>query len=418
MRRKKVVLLLAPIALGCAVFAVGCAAPSAETPVRAKVAGFDARAGVRASMAVPAWRDTIASPTPGASDAELSFCGDADAALTDVATQLARRAARGEPEVDAPEIDFDLRRAGSPLVWPHVWTLSGASPGDAPDRLRAFLQTLPPQGNRRCGVARALARDHTETVAAVVTDAVADLDPTPVRVHAGQWIRITARLLVPATSAKLVVLGPFGPPRILPTTLHGDRIESTFAVDREGAWSAQVLATLSSGPRPVLEATLFADAEPPRSFGGSSAPGEDAGRGETDDANRLFAMLEDARRLDGLASMTRNTALDALAVSHARAMHARRLLAHDAGDGSPTERLRGVSVSRFGENVAHAADVRGAHRILWASPSHRGNLLDPSFDAVGVGVDRDEDGSVWVCEVFGDFAGDRTRRFQTTRGTE
>jgi hypothetical protein len=46
-----------------------------------------------------------------------------------------------------------------------------------------------------------------------------------------------------------------------------------------------------------------------------------------------------------------------------------------------------------------------AHRALWASPSHRSNLLDARFTAIGVGVARDEqDGSSWICETFADFA--------------
>jgi uncharacterized protein YkwD len=42
-----------------------------------------------------------------------------------------------------------------------------------------------------------------------------------------------------------------------------------------------------------------------------------------------------------------------------------------------------------------------AQRALWASPSHRENLLFPSFDLVGIGVAPDPDGTLWVCQVFG-----------------
>jgi uncharacterized protein YkwD len=58
----------------------------------------------------------------------------------------------------------------------------------------------------------------------------------------------------------------------------------------------------------------------------------------------------------------------------------------------------------MGENVAHALTLERAHRVLWASPSHRGNLLDRRFRDLGVGVARDSDGSVWVCQLFGGFA--------------
>jgi uncharacterized protein YkwD len=41
-----------------------------------------------------------------------------------------------------------------------------------------------------------------------------------------------------------------------------------------------------------------------------------------------------------------------------------------------------------------------AHRALWASPSHRGNLLLDQFTRVGVAVVRAPDGMVWVTEMF------------------
>jgi uncharacterized protein YkwD len=79
---------------------------------------------------------------------------------------------------------------------------------------------------------------------------------------------------------------------------------------------------------------------------------------------------------------------------------------HDAGDGSPDERVRaaGVTVSLVGENVARAASATLAHRALWASPSHRSNLLEPNYQVVGIGVVRDEDGTVWVSELFAKLA--------------
>ena len=77
-------------------------------------------------------------------------------------------------------------------------------------------------------------------------------------------------------------------------------------------------------------------------------------------------------------------------------------LAHDAGDGSPSDRViaAGVSAQAVGENVAHAADAHHVHRTLWRSPSHRANLLEPSFDAIGVAVVEDTDQTSWACEVF------------------
>jgi uncharacterized protein YkwD len=83
-----------------------------------------------------------------------------------------------------------------------------------------------------------------------------------------------------------------------------------------------------------------------------------------------------------------------------------RRVAPDTGQGTPLERAEraGIVASALGENVAHAMDARGAHRTLWASPSHRGNLLDPRFDRVGIGTALGDDGTLWVCEVFARLA--------------
>ena len=62
--------------------------------------------------------------------------------------------------------------------------------------------------------------------------------------------------------------------------------------------------------------------------------------------------------------------------------------------------LDGTPARLVGENVAHAASVRLAHRALYESPSHRENLLRSEFDRVGAAVLDDTDGSVWVAEVF------------------
>jgi uncharacterized protein YkwD len=149
---------------------------------------------------------------------------------------------------------------------------------------------------------------------------------------------------------------------------------------------------------------VFADTTPPREFAESPAPGEL--EGGVEDPGVLYRMVNLARAIESVPPLTRHEALDRLALTEAAALERLGRLAHDTGEGDPVERLHraGLSPRRTGENVAHAATLRLAHRLLWQSPSHRGNLLDPHFDSVGVGAARGGDGSVWVCEIFADFA--------------
>ena len=172
----------------------------------------------------------------------------------------------------------------------------------------------------------------------------------------------------------------------------------------------QLLADVAGGPRTVLEAALYADAKPPTSFFGDAAPGEPSEPITSGDLHEaLLAMINRARESEGSPALARETALDSIAQRHAELMLKAKRVAHDVGDGLPTARVEatGLAVLAAGENVAHALDLTRAHRALWASPAHRENLLQPRFDRVGIGVVRDPDGSIWVCEVFADFPDQR-----------
>lgn len=388
----------------------GCTPKAAEHP---SVALGRARARVDRSTSAAksagdiVWQSATGSPTRGDGRDRLSFCGEPDRALDRAAERLAERQAAGSPLPDALELAFYLRVEGEPHVWPHEWTLFGAplDPADEAGRLRRFLSSLTARGVTRCGIGRARSA-RGEAVAVLVAFALADLSPLPTRVHAGQWLRFDARMLVPTRAAKLVVLGPSGLPRTVPTTLHGERVEAAFAVDRVGPFTVQLLADVQGGPRPVLEAALFADVEPPAAWVAWPAPGEQAASATGDDAAALRRMVNDARENERLPALRTSALLDQAALEHARAMRDSGALAHDTGDGDPLERLRklGAQVAVAGENVAHEDTVVRAHRALWASPSHRSNLLDARFTAMGIGIARDDDGSSWVCETFADFA--------------
>src|SRR6185437_4835837 len=92
---------------------------------------------------------------------------------------------------------------------------------------------------------------------------------------------------------------------------------------------------------------------------------------------------------------------------HSEAMARAHALSHSGPDGaSPGDRLTaaGLDWTAVGENVAMAADLATADRILMQEPpfqpNHRANILNPAFTRVGVGVARSSDGLVWVTEDF------------------
>ncbi|HYQ46652.1 MAG TPA: CAP domain-containing protein [Polyangiaceae bacterium] len=344
------------------------------------------------------------APRQDPGERELSeACGEADAALIAVATELAdgRSELNGELDVDA--ISYALRAAGAPYVWPRAWLFNGGEGeiATAKVRMQRWLGSFSDGGSRRCGVVVRHEQSSKMSVSVVAVDVLADLEPLPTRSRIGQWIEVRAALRVPASEAKLVVLGPRGAPRPVPTSFDGQRVRARFNADAPGAWLVQLLASVDGGPRPLLEALIFAGVEPPSAPASQKAPGEDAEDSASDPRSALYAMVNAARASERSAPLARDARLELLAQEHADAMRRARKTAHDVGDGDLVQRLERAQLElSAGENVAHAGSAALAQRALWASPSHRENLLFRGFDAVGIGVAPDPDGTLWVCQVF------------------
>jgi len=357
-----------------------------------------------------AFAETTESPQPEAeasSDPDertlSAACGEGDAALRTVAAHLAEQQTEASRELDVDAISYALRAAGAPYVWPRAWLFSG-SEGEvaaAQSRMQHWLGGFSDGGARRCGVSLVHQPGQRISVGAVAVDALADLEPLPTRVRIGQWLELRATLHVPASEAKLVVMGPRGAPHPVPTSFSNGKVRARFNADQPGAWLVQLLGDVEGGPRPLLEALLFAGSEPPRGLMVTKAPGEERAQTTIDPRAALFQMVNAARATERLAALEPDDRLAALAQSHAEAMRRARKTAHDAGDGDLNFRLEQLGLElTAGENVAHAASAALAQRALWASPSHRENLLFPSFNRLGIGVAPDPDGTLWVCQVF------------------
>jgi uncharacterized protein YkwD len=371
-------------------------------------AGFGAAARVLGQPAPVTWRSATQSPrtaAPAPQTAALAAaCGASDGALAEVAARTAKHQSDGGALFRADELAFQLRAAGDPHVWPRAWSIAGAGldEEDVARRVRAWLAPWNTLGTRRCGVARFTADNGHAVVAVIAIDALADIAPLPTTARVGQWLTLDGTMLVPASGAKVVLLGPRGAPKTVPASLSGDKIHSSFSVDQPGGWIVQVLATVSTGPRPVLEAMVYAGTAPPGQFVPAPAPGESAAQGAKDDDDAMLRMINAARASEQIGALVRDPVLDKIARQHSEEMLKARLVGHDVGTGDPAARLRaaGVSARVAGENVATAGTLENAHRALWASPSHRGNMLLGEFSRVGVAVVRAADGMVWVTELF------------------
>jgi uncharacterized protein YkwD len=367
--------------------------------------------GAKADASPPlAWTTVSASPIPvdaaSLGDLEreaLKRCGPVDAGLQATARWIVERKLRGAPMPELDAIALAQRASGEPHPWSRAWAAKGHALSSvvALQGLQQWLGEGAPDPWRRCGAATGAGPGDARVIAVIAVDALADLAPLPVRARIGQWLTVDARLRAHADGAQVIVLGPSGAPQPLLTSFDGTVVRARFAPDRPGEFAVQVMADLPTGPRPVIEASVFADVDPSLVRTDARAPGEDQDASLTDDA-AIASMVRTARASAGLAPLVRDGRLDAIALDHARRMADARQLAHDVGDGDPVDRMSAVGLEPrdAGENVAHARTVARAHRAMWASPSHRANLLRREFAREGLAVARDGQGEAWVVEVF------------------
>jgi uncharacterized protein YkwD len=110
----------------------------------------------------------------------------------------------------------------------------------------------------------------------------------------------------------------------------------------------------------------------------------------------LHQLMNQARASRGIADLHLSDRLSKIARAHSADMAAgERVLYHSC----LTCRLDSWDWSVAGENVGTAAVIGRVHRLFLQSPSHRANLLRPSYRTVGVGV-VEKGGRLWVTEIF------------------
>jgi uncharacterized protein YkwD len=122
----------------------------------------------------------------------------------------------------------------------------------------------------------------------------------------------------------------------------------------------------------------------------------------------VLARVNEARKKAGMAPLRSNARLDQAAQHHAEDMLARGYFAHESPEGKTVrERARaaGYDWRNIGENVAEGQFSVDEVMDTWLhSPGHRGNLLDPEFKELGVGLalgrSRGTYRAVWV-QAFG-----------------
>ncbi|GGU86201.1 hypothetical protein GCM10010260_19040 [Streptomyces filipinensis] len=113
---------------------------------------------------------------------------------------------------------------------------------------------------------------------------------------------------------------------------------------------------------------------------------------------RIVQLVNAERAKAGCQALTLNPALTKAAQAHSADMAAHQNMSHTGSDGSsPGDRITGAGYnwSAYGENVAYGYATADEVMAGWmSSPGHRANILNCSFQEIGVGLAQP--GSYWT----------------------
>lgn len=116
----------------------------------------------------------------------------------------------------------------------------------------------------------------------------------------------------------------------------------------------------------------------------------------------LLALVNQARRANGLPALRWNEALTTAARRHAEIM-AEHGSAQHGFPGEPNLSARakqaGAHFGWLSENVIQGSSPEFIHEQFMKSPPHRANILDRDMDSIGIGV-IEEGGQFFVVEDF------------------
>jgi hypothetical protein len=117
---------------------------------------------------------------------------------------------------------------------------------------------------------------------------------------------------------------------------------------------------------------------------------------------RLLSLVNQERAKESLAPLVLDERLSQAALKHTQRMVQNDTLSHQF-DGEEPLQLRigdeNVRCDRDGENIALDGNLENAHLMLMQSPPHRANILNPQFNAVGIGILK-ADELIYITEDF------------------
>ncbi len=114
-------------------------------------------------------------------------------------------------------------------------------------------------------------------------------------------------------------------------------------------------------------------------------------------------LLNSDRAAYGLAPLAIDPELSRIARIKSEDMRDNQYFAHTSPTyGSVRDMLKrfGYTYEAAGENIANHATIEKSQAALISSPGHRRNILSTAYTKVGIGVALDENGFVYLTQIF------------------
>ena len=118
---------------------------------------------------------------------------------------------------------------------------------------------------------------------------------------------------------------------------------------------------------------------------------------------KLLNLLNQDRAKNGLPALSMDSELSDLAREKSQDMLDNGYFAHESptlGNAAAMLNDSGYAYHGVGENIAHHATVEKADAAFLSSPAHRTVMMGRQWEKVGIGVVEDEQGFVYVTELF------------------
>ncbi len=256
------------------------------------------------------------------------------------------------------------------------------------DKLPAVLE----QGRyRRMGVAV----DGRGRILIGLQESFLALAPVPRRLPPGGAVTLDGRLLPPYTRPELFITSPDGHVVRQALEARGDGgFRAPFRCGPlAGRHQVEIAGEDRFGLAVLANFPIYCGAAPPTALAPiAAAESKEAARPWTDAADaeaQVFALVNQDRARAGLPPLALDPALSAVARAHSADMRDHHFFGHvSPTTGNADDRLKhaGIQVPLVLENVGRAYSPLEAERGLMDSPGHRGNILSPRAERVGVGV--------------------------------